>query len=961
MNFAMRFKKKGRGLFEGESMKAKDNAKSDDLRLVVFSFCVGVFLTGQVSGQETDAALEEIVVTGSHIPGQEFTTASPVQNVDMAEINSIGALEFKDVLKTVTANTGSQLADETSNGKGISQFSLRGLGLSSTLTLINGRRGGVTALTDAAGSEFVDINQFPMSMIERVEVLKDGSSATYGSEAVAGVVNFITRKGFEGFELSANVSDAVNESYAISMAAGLAFDRGSFNAYATYYSQSEIHRTDLDWYDERILGNGDRSLSRLLSTTGAPGSYLRAFINADGLPETVPGAQRVTDQDCLEAGGIFRQNPDGSFDTSRCRYDFSEQLVAAQEEDRLLFFTEFDLELSDNVTLYSEASFARKLARSPQGPNFYNNGTIVDTNRVYIPGDHPFNFYIADPNEPTAVQYIGPDDWDPAVHTGVDLACECRPLGAEFGGKNSIRERRQELNYERFVAGLNITLPNSWLLDTSYQFASNTANIRFGEEYRATVFNNLVIDGEFNPFGTRLANPDLISPKDGVSTAVNEQDIIDRFNQFRQELSVTEQSVFDLVATGELFQLDSGPVAIAIGGQYRDQSLLIMPDTLRSASEGNSPGVEFPVDDSADVWAVFAEAILPPLLNRTLDIQIAVRHEDFGDRAGTTTDPKIAVMFSPTDPIGFRASWGTSFQAPTLFQVAETGFGAIVDDTAVQGPGGAVCGPGGPTNLVNVFNSGSDLEPQSSENFNLGVVLQPVDALSVSLDYWVYDYTDLIAPSESAQAILINDCADDGIPNDPRVVRGATGQISRINTTSVNIGSVEASGFDLDLSYVLGPFGFDLIATYVNEFVVDDEQTSFDAVGSRNFLNNFGAQPQLRMNGSLSWQSGAHSANATIRYIDSYDNDQSNNAPIDSFTTLDLQYAIDMEGVIGDGDTTLRIGANNVLDEDPPALQRYDASGNLITGINAIDRPASDLTVHEIRGRVLYVGFTHLF
>ena len=296
-------------------------------------------MPGHAAAQDAEVAAEDVVVvTGTLTRGREYTGASPVEVVGQSDLESIGAIQLQDALKTLTINSGSQLADETSNSKGVSQFSLRGLGLGSTLTLVNGRRAGVTALTDGAGAEFVDINQFPLSMIERIEVLKDGSSATYGSEAVAGVANIITRKGYEGFELSGNFTDAVNESYSINMATGLQFDKGSFNAYATYYSQNQIARTDLDWYDERILGGGDRSRSRLLSTTGAPGSYLRAFINSDGLPETVSGAQRVTDPDCLAAGGIFRQNDDGTFDTSRCRYDFSEQLLAAQNENRLLFF-----------------------------------------------------------------------------------------------------------------------------------------------------------------------------------------------------------------------------------------------------------------------------------------------------------------------------------------------------------------------------------------------------------------------------------------------------------------------------------------------------------------------------------------------------------------------------------------------------------------------------------------------
>ena len=146
--------------------------------------------------------IEEVIVTGSHIRRTEYDGKAPIQIVDAQAIELTGAAQPVEVLRELTVNSGSQYYNETNDRAGVSQFNIRNLGLGSTLTLLNGKRAGVAPVADDSGTDFVDINQFPLAMIERIEVLTDGASATYGSQAVAGVANIITRKGFEGFEIS---------------------------------------------------------------------------------------------------------------------------------------------------------------------------------------------------------------------------------------------------------------------------------------------------------------------------------------------------------------------------------------------------------------------------------------------------------------------------------------------------------------------------------------------------------------------------------------------------------------------------------------------------------------------------------------------------------------------------------------------------------------------------------------
>jgi iron complex outermembrane receptor protein len=270
-----------------------------------------------------------------------------------------------------------------------------------------------------------------------------------------------------------------------------------------------------------------------------------------------------------------------------------------------------------------------------------------------------------------------------------------------------------------------------------------------------------------------------------------------------------------------------------------------------------------------------------------------------------------------------------------------------------------------------VISQGAELDPQTSVNYNLGVTLTPTENLSASIDYWNYDYDDLIVQSESGQAILNSDCADDGIPNDPRIVRTGGGRLDSITTSFVNSGNVVTDGVDLALIYELnldsiGDLRFDGRGTYVNKFEFTDGDDVIDGAGSRNFSNGFHTIPEWRWNAGATWFLGPHAINATVRYIDSYLNDQANNAKIDSMTTLDMQYSVQLGEIFGNGDTVLYVGVNNALDVDPPALRRNDSDGNLITQEDDprswIQRPGYDeYAGHDIRGRIIYAKAVYSF
>jgi iron complex outermembrane receptor protein len=921
---------------------------------------------------QESGAIEEVVVTGSYIRRSEYEGRAPLQMLNAADIEATGAAQPVEFLKQITANSGSQFYNETNDRAGVSQFNVRGLGLGSTLTLINGKRAGVAAVADDTGTDFLDINQFPIAMIERVEVLTDGASAIYGSQAVAGVANIITRKGFEGFEVSAGYATSEIDAWNLNLAAGSQFERGGFNVYATYYDQGHIERSEFDWMEDRLIGQGDISRSRFLSSTGAPGSYRRATLDpVNGEATDVSGAGNTPDPDCLAAGGVFLNPADIGRQDNTCRYHFVDQVSVISAEQRVQVFTEFEWEFTENLRYYAEASYSNNLIKRDSGGATLNTGR-ANGGGITILGDHPFNFYVEDPNDDAGLIWVGPEDWDNDIHTGATLRAIQRPLGAEVNNSDLTQQIKRELDYRRFMNGVEVSLSDSWYMDFSYGWSRSSRITDDPHTYRSSVYQDLVRQGLWNPFGSRLATPDLVSPKDGTSRAGTDQVILDQFDAIGVSTSKATEQVVDLVFSGDLFEAGFGTLQGAFGAQWRKTDIESVPDSLSAAGEANEQGLTASVKGSQDVTAVFGEVVIP--VNDLAEFQVAVRYEDYGGGVDTT-DPKLSFNIAPLDWVAFRGSWGTSFQAPTVRQTATASSSAFIDDPASPtGPGGSlICNSTGLNNNITVSVEGSpDLVPQSSENWNLGAIFT-VDRFRTSIDYFNFDYEDLIAQSEGAQAIVDNDCLNDGVPNDPRVIRDAGGQLREVLTQFVNIGKVKTDGIDINMDYNMdvanGLMTFNLGATYVNKFDVDttgDGTIDFDGAGNRNFRNNFSTMPEWRGVFGVGYLVGGHTINANVNYVDSYLNDQSNNARVKSWTTLDLQYNYTWSGLIGSGNTTLTVGATNVTDEDPPPLSRQNSDGSPVTRFNPdgtynrgwIDRPGyDDRAGHDLRGRTWYVRF----
>jgi iron complex outermembrane receptor protein len=901
--------------------------------------CALLLQSAEVLGEPSNTVqeIEEVLVTGSHIRRSGYDGRSPIQVIDRDQMIAEGASTIIDVAKNLTVNTGSFITQETGGLIGTAQFNVRGLGTGSTLTLINGRRAGKSATADGNGNQFFDVNQLPLMMIERMDVQVDGASAIYGSDAVGGVVNIITRKGFEGAEFMVRAEDSTNSAYSISGALGTQSDSARFSMYGTYYKQDRNNRSDFSWLTDRIDPE-----ARFYSSNGGPGNYRLALLDPITGDYLGGSGSEQADVDCLAAGGVKTAT------SSRCRANFLDQVSIIPEEERIQIFAEGDLDVNDSIKLFAEAHFSNNEINRTQGTSLFDKG-LAD-GRLLVPANHPFNFWVDDGSG--GISYIDPASWDNNVHTAVPLNVRGRPFGAEefFSGPFD-EDKEFRLNYFRALGGIEIQLNDSWGVNASYVYNKSEWRQATPYKYVAANLNAALLDGSYNPFGTRIVNPSLVSPKDGISSAGLTENVLRQITYTEVNEAESEQTVFDVVLSGEAFELDGGTVGMAFGLQYRDETYFSRQDSLTQAGLGgrNGESVADIVGDQ-DVWAAFAEVLIP--LTADLEVSAALRHEAFGGGIGGTTDPKLSVRWQANEDLALRGSFGTSFQAPSVRQTGEsTGSAFINDPFAVDGSGTLGC-QGASTQANTIIRTGGDdgLEPQSAENYNLGLVFAPTDDVKMSVDYWHFTYEDLIRADANPQSIIDNDCAGDGVANDPRVVRSSSGQLRGINVSFINAGELETDGFDLALTYHLGDTDFGdwrlgTKATFVNSFDLEDSNgATIDGAGSRNFSNAFSSVPEWRGNATINWNLENHSANATVRYISGYDNDQLDNSGavenIENWTTFDLRYGYAFENIF-DYPATISVGVNNVFDEDPPSL-----------GENV--RPGYDENVHDVRGRLMY-------
>ena len=809
--------------------------------------------------------IEEVVVTattGSRIVRQG-DSPSPLSSYDGQTLLDSGLKDIRDLVGVLSINAGAENNSDnlTQNYTvGTANINLRGLGVASTLVLLNGRRQVLSSAQTDDGSSFVDLaGLIPMLAVERVEILKDGAAAIYGSEAVAGVANFITRRGFRGIELQAEyrsrVGDGSQDDLTLDGVVGGEFGgNGEFLVAASFLDRSSLVLIEVDWLRPATSGFGN------------PGSF------------NVPSLGRTfADSDCEQYAGLLQALPG---DSSICRFDYGPQLTAIPNEKRLQTWGRVDWDSGDTGNFWAELGYASNDINRDVSPSFPVLSTPI------IPAYHPENPFGEDVyfqgrpygyGQPTEVNFY--------EHDTARLAAgfEGRFTDTSSWNVSLVRAQNDALQNPRDVIAANF---QAALL--GFGGGDCNANPLDAGPEQAGAGGCLF----FNPFSSNFA----ARPGETLhnSPALRPFIIGDYFGDGRSQLTTLEANV-----TGFLPWRDAG---YAAGVQYRDQSVDFFYDDI-TRQDGFAFLIGNPDFDARDqVRAAYGEVWLP--ISESVEITGALRYEDYGEGVGDTLDPKVTLLYRVTDGVSIRGSYSTSFRAPSPFQTrgVQTNFTNIVDhDGSRTFAGRRTLGD-------------PNLKPETSSAFNAGISWQNTGNWAFNADYWRYSFEDVLR-KENAQAIVNAD------PFDPRIERTSAGTIAIVNVAFINADRIETSGLDVSANTTLDTLGGSIDAwaeaTWLLEYDVTNAGLAVDALGKLNRANLGAPNQRFRAAAGASWSRDAVQITGLLRHVGGYNDDAGGS--IDSFTTLDANARWSLGRRLGEGlDASVTLGAANLLDEDPP-------------------------------------------
>jgi iron complex outermembrane recepter protein len=899
-------------------MTLKTNTLRDAITFALAAGTTALMGTGAAYAQDSEQGeqeLDRVTVIGSRIPkAAETEGTAPVLTLDRAAIEQTGLTSVGDVLFNITSSDGGALRNVTTstNGSdGTQNISLRGLGASRTLVLVNGRRW----VTQNGGA--VDLNTVPISVVERIEVLKDGASAIYGSDAIAGVINIITVKNFDGAKARAyfggyTKGDGFQQSYDFTV--GADSDRWNLVFNIAYADGEPVYQGDRTISSTPVFGGGDIASAGLYgSGSPARGQFVRC---ANPLSATTSGFQTCTPV----AGGPFtlNQGEDGRQATdfrrfisysldgsgSSDRYNFAPVNYLLQPIERFNLYTQASLQLTDRVSAGIQASYIKR-----------------DSNQQLA--EVPLTMDVRGVNGP---------QWAFAPTAGNVF----NPFGQNLRSMNfrSIAVGPRKPYYDNdntavtaFLEGSFDIAGRSMYWDAGYSYLNSRISQR-GENYinlfnlRNAVGNSrrnpstgalecldgagVVIRGcvPFNVFG----GPDL-GLGAGVISRAEYNAMVDYISYTQNNFEENTTKDFFANIAGEIVELPAGPLGFAFGVEHRRNNYLNEPDALVSGG-GSSDNFTEPTRGNVQVDEYYAELNVPVLADipgfKLLELSLASRRSDyestgfFGGRnvtadIGGDTSSKLGIKWQVFDDLLLRGTYSESFRAPSVVDLYAGGGEAFpqaadpcntlgwaartaTERARCQANGVPVGGVVQANQQIRSLSGGNpDLKPEFGTTRSFGIVYSPswAEGLNFTLDYYNIELEDVIS-FRGSQAIL-NSCYRDTTDAQQEanraqfcsfVVRDATGQILDLRQSNFNLDEGEVEGYDFQVSYAMpetswGKFSFQWDNTYTTE------NTLFGTVGEYN------GQPawRLRSNLTTTWKKGDFDATWAMRYYSAMDED----------------------------------------------------------------------------------------
>jgi len=810
---------------------------------------------------QDQSATEEIVVIGSRIARSgDFQSPSPVLEVDRESIEKSGYSNLQQLLEKIPANGNGAFStrgnNQDSTANGAASVSLRGLGADATLVLVNGRRVSISPFAESITTNFVDINSIPVAAIERVEVLKDGASAVYGSDAVAGVVNVVLRKDFRGLELSAGFGNTTESDY----------EEQTFSAiWGTGGDDSNVTLI-LDYFKNDTLFNADRGSAGTANQSARGGEDFRSS-------RGYPGRFIVNGTTTIDPGC-----PPGSIAGQTCLFDFGPFNLLIPKAERTGLMMLAHQGFGSNVELFTEIAVQHNTSAAQGAPT-----PLDETALLTVPTTHPNNPF-----------------------PGATSIAIGRYRTVDAGA----RQWDIETDNLRVVLGLRGEIAD-WNWEVAAQRArseSEQSGDRSQGWIRTDFLQQQINLGLYNPFG-------------GVQ---NPQSVIDAITTNLVRRGKSNLRMYDAQISGDLFELGGNTVRMAAGAEYRSESVSDVPDD--QFQRGLIFGTEAVTAAAGRKnWSTFVEFAVPLL--DSLELSLAGRYDDYED-FGTTTNPKVAMRWSPIDQLALRASWGTGFRAPSLAQV---GLGPSQESQFFVDTFGCADNPVycAQTDYIILFSGNPNLEPEQSETINVGVAWQPTDGINLTLDYWDIKQEDKI--DEVPFGFLFQQC---NVQNSPVCVRGAPlpgdtlGPLQQVASTFNNIGEQSAEGIDLS-GYFTMPLGGGSMTLGANySHLLKFERVELNSAGTAFLTRELTGEyeyPEDRATLSGDWGNDTWGVYSSLNYVGEFqdlpdvdfdgvlDYDTNNTRKVKAFTTLNLQFRY-----TGIENIKLLLSIDNALDEEPP-------------------------------------------
>jgi outer membrane receptor protein involved in Fe transport len=956
-----------------ETLGGTSNSLRKSRLLTGAAFAIGALplLCSPALAQE--AAVDEgesaqIVVTGSRIVRDGIDAPTPVSVIGTEEIANEAPANIADFVNTLPSVGGSQTAvsnsGSLSNGQsGISALNLRSLGQNRTLVLLDGQRS-----VGSTSTGLVDINTFPQALIERVEVVTGGASSVYGSDAVAGVVNFILNKSFSGIKADyeygvTTYSDVPNHKVQLTAGTGFADGRGHFEISGEYFTQHGKDTIDRKWNNSGFFQINNPNYT---STNGQPSRLIvsgagPSYLSPGGLISSGPfrgtyfgtinpgtGLASVGQLNFGNVSGPWMTG--GDYLYTRDGHVSSNSL--ANDEERISVFARASFEITDNIEVFAQASYNRF-----EGESFYQqtptSATTIQLDNAFLPDS--FRQMVLDYNAANGTNIR-------SISIGTSNA------GIPAAGSHNVREVQRYVvgaNGQFTLAGLDV----NW--DTYFQHGKADTNeelINTWQNSRINAMQDAVYDGGGNivcrvNIDASSANdlPGCI-PLNRIGVGGVTQEALDYlFQVYPSRKQYIKQDVFALnFSTKNLFSTWAGPVSLAIGGEYREDSVdgYIDPVNLSTFLYGN-----FRVTTGkVNVKEFYAETLVP--LGFGLDFNGALRVTDYSI-SGSVTTWKLGATWQPIPDVKLRGTVSRDIRAPNLNELFDAGT-ARTNSVIVPGAGG-----GRSDQFIQNLTGSTDLKPEVANTYGIGVVFTPefMPGFAFSADYFNIEIEDAIN-SVSAQT-TVNLCFEQNIQSfceNVRYAAGSSTDIEFIDLKPFNFASQRASGIDFEASYrrEIGAGRMTLrgLATYYIENVSDNGIDAPDDIAG---VNAVGGIPSLtyRVSAGYDFDSGFGAYFVGRGFSNGvYDNDYIecksgcpasdpvnrtiNNNHIKGTLYIDANFNYAFNA--GPTKAEAFFAVKNLFDRDPVLV------GNGPDGNNTPAYPQTNRSLYDTFGRVFRVG-----